>query len=217
MRIMWTWKRLPTALAVLSILAVSGACDDDPTSLGDSGMSSQDTTFMTNQTRRFDQVERLGNPLTAEVFVQKREHDAYDALPARQDPEHFTDDIVNFVTSVAGREAAYGTAIAGALVGTPANPGDKIAVFTTRAAGVTAASMGTAANVGWLSWVLDPVNGYGGRKPMGDDVVDKGLGVVFGSALGNTANVSPGLVSDNVNANDKTPSTNFPYFAGPTP
>ena len=46
-------------------------------------------------------------------------------------------------------------------------------------------------------------NGYGGRKLQGDDVVDKGLAVIFGSALGNNANVSPGLVTDNVDANDK--------------
>jgi hypothetical protein len=218
---MWNRTKLSTALGAAAILTVSAACQqDNPTSaqLQDPGASSQDSTFATNTNRRFDQVERLGNPLTAEVFIQKREHDAYDALPAKQDPAHFTDDIVDFVRNVGGRQPAYADAIAAALVGTSAaNPGDKIAVFTTRAAGINATNSATAATVGWLSNVLDPANGYGGRKIMGDDVVDKGLSVVFGTALGNTDHVTPSLVSDNVSANDRTATTTFPYFPTPNP
>ena len=67
------------------------------------------------------------------------------------------------------------------------------------------------ANVGWLTYVLDPANGYGGRKLMGDDVVDKGLAVTFGNALGNNNNVSPGLVTDNVN-DPRAESVEFPYL-----
>ena len=210
-------SKLTGALAALAVMA-AGACDqEEPTGLAGNGagMAAFDSTFASNSARRFDQVERLGNPLTMEVFVEKREHDAYDAYPARQDPDHFTDDVVAFVTTVAKREASYGAAIAGALLGTPANRGDKIAVFTTRASGVTAANMGTAANVGWLSHVLDATNGYGGRKLAGDDVVDKGLSVTFGNALGNNTNVSAGLVTDNVPANDKAPLTTFPYLPAP--
>jgi hypothetical protein len=40
--------------------------------------------------------------------------------------------------------------------------------------------------------------------------------VVFGTALGNTTNVSPGLVGDNVNENDKAALTTFPYIPAPT-
>lgn len=210
--------RISTAVAALTIMVGTTACEQEsPTQMDAPATASFDSTFTTNTNRRFQQVERLGNPLVMEAFVQKREHDAYDAFPALQDPGHYTDDIVAFVTTVAQREASYGMAIAGALIGTEAaDPGDKIRVFTTRQAGATAANMATNANVGYLTHVLNPTGGYGGRKLDGDDTVDKSLGVVFGAALGVTTNNSPGLVTDNVDANDKAATTTFPYLPAPT-
>ncbi len=212
-------KTYPAALALLAIAGLA-ACDTEPTganvSPGETAFAAADSTFSTNTNRRFTQVERLGNPLVMEALVEKREHDAYDAFEPARDPFHFTDDVVAFVTTVAKRDAPYATAVAGALLGTPAAPGDMIKVFTSRAAGVTSANSATAANVGWLTNVLDPTNGYGGRKLMGDDAVDKATAVVFGNVLGNNVNVSPGLVGDNVNENDKTALTTFPYLAAPT-
>ncbi len=212
-------KTFPAATALLAITALA-ACDREPTGAtvnpGETAFAATDSTFATNPGRRFAQIERHGNPLSMEVFVEKREHDAYDAFEAARDPFHFTDDYVAFVTTVAKRDEAYARAIAGALLGTPQAPGDMIRVFTARAPGVTAANSATAATVGWLTHVLDPANGYGGRKLMGDDAVDKGTAVVFGTALGNTTNVSPGLVGDNVNENDKAALTTFPYLPAPT-
>ena len=211
-------KTFPAATALLAITALA-ACDREPTGAaapGETAFAAVDSTFSTNPNRRFTQVERLDNPLAMEVFVEKREHDAYDAFEPGRDPFHFTDDYVAFVTTVAKRDEAYARAIAGALLGTPAAPGDMIRVFTARAAGVTAASSAAAANVGWLTHVLDPTGGYGGRKLMGDDAVDKGTAVVFGNVLGNNVNVSPGLVGDNVNENDKAALTTFPYLPAPT-
>lgn len=206
--------------AALTVTAVSAGCDREnnqaPTQPGETAYSAVDTTFATNSNRRFRQVERLGNPLVMEVFVEKREHDAYNTFSPRQDPGHFTDDVVAFITGVAKRDEAYANAIAGALLGTATNPGDKLTVFTNRAAGVTAANMATSAAVGWLTYVVDPANGYGGRKPQGDDTVDKGSAAVFGNLLGNNTNVSPGLVTDNVDENDKPALTTFPYFPAPT-
>ena len=57
-------------------------------------------------------------------------------------------------------------------------------------------------------------DGYGGRN-LTDDVVDAGLAAIFGSLL-NANNVSPGLSTDNVDANDKALGTAFPYLAAPT-
>jgi predicted permease len=54
--------------------------------------------------------------------------------------------------------------------------------------------------------------GYGGRR-LTDDVVDIGLGAIFGSLLGNTNNVSPGLTTDNVGSNDVAFGATFPYLA----
>lgn len=168
------------------------------------------------------QVERLANPLAMEVPVEKRFHAQYDVFPPTRDPATFTDDYIEFITQVAGRSEDYARTIAGTLLGTDANPGDKLKVFTTRASGVTAAVANDPANkqgaaVGWLTYVLDPQNGYGGRKLRGDDVVDKAAGAVFGALLGNMNNVSPGLVTDNVDNTNPEPLATFPYFPGPNP
>lgn len=182
----------------------------------------QTDTVRLGSLQAFAQVERLANPLAMEVPVEKRFHALHDATPPARDNMNFRDDYVAFVTQVAGRDTAYANVIADVLLGTSANPGDKLKVFTTRAPGVTAAmandpsNMGGAA-VGWLTYVLDPTNGYGGRKLRGDDVVDKAAGVVFGSVAGNTNNVSPGLVTDNVGNTNPAPLATFPYFPGPNP
>ena len=161
-----------------------------------------DTIRIGNTTVTFDQIERLGNPLVSEVFVDKREHPHFNTSSPSDDVAQFRDDIARFITTVAGRDAGYANAIAAAL--TP----DLLLVRTDKTGGGP-----YGANVGWLTYVLDPTNGYGGRKLQGDDVVDKGLAVVFGAALGNNANVSPGLVTDNVDANDRTHGATFPYVA----
>jgi hypothetical protein len=62
---------------------------------------------------------------------------------------------------------------------------------------------------GWLTWAL--ANGYGGRR-LNEDVVDEGLAAVFGPLL-DPNNVSPGLTSQHVPANDVPFMTTFPYLA----
>ncbi|MEO9483129.1 MAG: DUF4331 family protein [Ekhidna sp.] len=54
-------------------------------------------------------------------------------------------------------------------------------------------------------------------RALGDDVIDVTLTLAFSdqSAAGADNQVKGGLVSDNVNANDKTFSTSFPYLAIP--
>jgi hypothetical protein len=199
------WKTLSSALLVAAV-AVSTGCDDNDDGAGLNPVVETDTIRIGNTTRTFTQLERLGNPLVSEVFVEKREHGHYNVDIPSEDNTNFRDDIVGFITGVAGRDAAYANAVATALVGS----GDMLVVRMDKVGGGP-----NGANVGWLTYALDPANGYGGRKLMGDDVVDKGLSVIFGTALGNTNNVSPGLVTDNVDANDRTHATTFPYVAGP--
>jgi hypothetical protein len=197
------WKAISTGL-LLAAVAVSTGCED-----GDGGVdivTRTDTIRIGNTTSTFAQLERLGNPLVSEVFVEKREHGHYNVDIPSEDNANFRDDIIGFMTGVAGRDAAYAGAVASALVG----GGDMLVVRLDKVGGGAA-----GANVGWLTYVLDPANGYGGRKLSGDDVVDKGLAVIFGNVLGNNANVNPGLVTDNVDANDRTHTTTFPYLAGP--
>ena len=194
------------AVALVAGAAAMAGCDEDGNLTGNEGAGT-DTVRIGDTTRSFVQLERLGNPLVSEVMVEKREHGHYNSDNPSEDNANFRDDIVGFITMVAGRDPAYAGAVADALVGS----GDMLVVRLDKVGGGP-----QGANVGWLTYALDPANGYGGRKLSGDDVVDKGLSVIFGSALGNTNNVSPGLVTDNVDANDKAHTSTFPYLAGPS-
>jgi hypothetical protein len=188
----------------------------------------RDTVRFGNTTIRFDQIERLANPLVSEVFVDKREHGHFNTSVPADDRAQFTDDIVSFVRTVAGRSQGVADAISGTLVsdfarGGSTGGGDMLIVFMDRAAGVTAAIANDPAQtaggvVGWLTYLPVPplagAQGFGGRKLRGDDTVDKGLLATFGPLL-DAANVSAGLASDNVAANDGTPLTTFPYLPAP--
>jgi hypothetical protein len=215
---MWKMKTAG-ALALALVAALSaGACSEDSTrtivevqkkDTVTVTVTVRDTVRVGNTNLVFDQIERLGNPLVSEVFVEKREHDHFNTTNPITDIANFRDDLTRFVRDTAGREPAYAAAVAAAL--TP----DMLAVFPNRAPGVTAANADASALVGWLTHALAPNNtGYGGRKLDNDDAVDKGLSVIFGTALGNMNNVSPGLVTDNVPDNQVDPDA-FPYVAPP--
>jgi len=202
-------RKIFAALPALAAAALLAACTGDETRTlvevqPPDTVTVHDTIRIGNTTVTFDQIERLGNPLVSEVFLDKREHPHHNTSVPSEDVAFFRPQIARFITTVAGRDQAYANAVAAAL--TP----DLLVVRTDKTGGGP-----FGANVGWLTYVLDPANGYGGRKLQGDDVVDKGLSVIFGSALGNNANVSPGLVTDNVDANDRTHSATFPYVAAP--
>lgn len=206
------------AVAVLAVAALVGACDDEDTrTITDVVTETEtvtqivrDTSIIGNTRLTFDQIEYLANPLVSEVFVEKREHPHYNNITPSESRAQFRDDLTGFVTMVAGRDTGYAGAVADALLP------DMLVVRMDRATGVTAATATGSDAVGWLTHALNPANGYGGRKLDNDDAVDKGLSVIFGSALGNMNNVSPGLVTDNVPDN-RTDLTTFPYVAAPNP
>ncbi|MGH7470713.1 MAG: DUF4331 family protein [Longimicrobiales bacterium] len=173
------------AVVLLGLTAMVTACDNE----GDDGVGP-------DETRVFSQVERLGNPLVSEVTFAKRDHGFHNTTGPQTDVSNgFRTKVEAFVTGVAGREASLATTLSGVLIP------DMLIVQTDRP-GNTA---------GWLTWAL--ANGYGGRK-LSDDVVDAGLAAIFGALL-NPRNVSAGLSTDNVNANDKAFGTAFPYLASP--
>ncbi len=216
--------RNSSALTALLAAMTLSACDRGQegsitTPDGEPVYAAIDSTFSSNPNRTFVQLERLGNPLAMEVFVEKREHGFHDATSPRRDPGHFTDDYVLFLTRYAGRSEAFARAVAGALLGQMnQDPGDKLRVFPNRAAGVTAVTANDPANqagmaVGYLTQVLAPGQGYGGRKLRGDDTVDKTATVGFGTVpqLGVTA-TAPGLATDNVDNTNPAPLNTFPYF-----
>lgn len=184
----FTWTVVPLALATLL-----GACQDDR---GGSVATGPSFNVTSTGQRVFVQRERLGNPLVSEVMIRKARHHQHNYGVPSNDVATFTDDLTGFVTGVAGRDPAYAGAIAGALLP------DMLITYPKR----------DGKPVFWLSWVF---GGFGGRS-LTDDVVDIGLGAIFGTLLGNTNNVTPGLTSDHVDANDKAFSGTFPYLAAPT-
>jgi len=181
--------------AAVALLAASAACSDAAADRYGQITGTRPATSREN--RVFTQRERLGNPLVSEVMIRKAHHEAHNAGMPSTDVAEFTDDLTGFMTDVAGRDPAYASAIAGALLP------DMLVTYPKRD------NFNPSTQVFWLSWAF---GGYGGRK-LTDDVVDIGLGALFGSLLGNTANVSPGLTTDNVSSNDVAFGSTFPYLA----
>jgi hypothetical protein len=182
------------ALAAGVILATT-ACADRVTYPGPTARAA--TSGASREHRLFTQRERLGNPLVSEVMIRKAQHHAHNTGMPSTDVAEFADDLTAFVTDVAGRDVAYAGAIAGALLP------DMLITYPRRD------NVNPGTPVFWLSWAF---GGYGGRG-LTDDVVDIGLGAIFGSLLGNVNNVSPGLTTDNVDGNDVAFQTTFPYLS----
>lgn len=182
-------RTISLALAAGAV-ALLAACDSDTAA---TGPAIQPQAAVSSAAKVYRQLDRLANPLVSEVTVVKARHQLYNVGQPQNDVATFTGDVSSFVTGVAGRDAAYAGAIAGALLP------DMLLVYPKR----------DGKPVFWLSWVF---GGYGGRS-LSDDVVDIGLGAIFGTLLGNTNNVTPGLTTDNVPSNDKAFGSTFPYLA----
>lgn len=182
-------KYLTLSILGLALGAAMVGCGDDDDASPGSG---------TDPNRVYQQVERLGNPLVSEVFFPKRDHGFHNSTTPSTDVANFKALLEGFVSgpnSVAGRPAAVATTLSSVLLP------DMLIVDTSK----------SQATAGWLSWAL--ASGYGGRR-LEDDVVDAGLAAVFGTLL-SPDNVSPGLTTDNVSANDAAFGTTFPYLAQP--
>lgn len=174
--------RFHMTLAALT-LAAAAACSDD------------DDTTAPQINRSFDQIERLGNPLTSEVFLAKRNHGFHNSGSPSTDAANHGIELRAFVRNVGGRSETVANTIASVLLP------DMLIVQTDK----------PGSGGGWLTWAL--ANAYGGRK-LTDDVVDAGLAAIFGPLL-SSQNVTPQLVTDNVSANDKPFTSTFPYLATP--
>ncbi len=147
-------------------------------------------------TRMYNQVQRLGNPLVSEVLLQKRDHAVHGSIGPDQDATLVAPLVVDFMTTVAGRDPAYIQAIAPALIP------DVLVIDTSK----------DPSTAGWLSTTLS--GGYGGRT-LRDDVVDLALTAVFGSALGDAAHATPERTTDNAACDSPHATTAFPYLAPP--
>ena len=146
--------------------------------------------------RMFNQVQRLGNPLVSEVLLAKRSHPTHGTIGPDQDATLVAPEVVDFLTTVAGRDPAYINAIAPALIP------DMLIVDTSK----------DPSTATWLSTTLSA--GWGGRL-LQDDVVDLALTAVFGDALGDAAHATPELTTDNVSFDSPAVTSTFPYLAPP--
>ena len=178
-------RRLAAVATLVAVCLSAAACGDD-----DDGGAGPTTP------RMFNQVQRLGNPLVSEVLLSKRSHPTHGSIGPDQDAALVAPEVVDFLTTVAGRDPAYINAIAPALIP------DVLVVDTSK----------DPSTASWLSTTLS--GGWGGRR-LQDDVVDLALTAVFGSALGDAAHATPELTSDNVAFDSPSVTTSFPYLAPP--
>jgi hypothetical protein len=180
-------RRLALAAAVAATGLAATACSDDDTGTGPT------------IPRMFNQVQRLGNPLVSEVLLSKRNHPTHGSIGPNQDATLVAPEVVDFLTTVAGRDPAYIQAIAPALIP------DVLVVDTSK---------DPTGPSGWLTWLPQLGGGYGGRK-LTDDVVDLALTAVFGDALGDAAHATPQLTTDFVSDDSPNITSTFPYLAAP--
>jgi hypothetical protein len=174
-------------LPVLVLAAGLAACSND-----DNGMTD------TSAPKSYDQVQRLGNPLVSEVLLAKRSHPQHGAIGPDQDGAMLGDEVKTFVVSVAGRSQTLANTLASVLLP------DMLIVQTDK----------PTASAGWLTWLPQLGNGWGGRK-LPDDVLDLAALAVFGDPFGIDpagAAGKAGLTTDHV-ASDSQFLATFPYLA----
>ena len=176
------------ALALAAGCTVFAACGNDENGGTNPPAADLDRVYV--------QIERLGNPLVSEVLFAKRNHPFHNATSPNTDVTYFTAELKGFVSNVAGRDASVGNTLAAVLLP------DELVVDPTQA----------GATAGWLGWAFGP--NYGGRK-LDNDVVDTGLGALFGYTLGDSTHATPCLSTDNVDVNDRSFPSTFPYLAAP--
>ena len=198
---MHKWNATRLAGSALVALALATGCSSDSAITAVSDATTARTgAGSASESKVYDQLDFLGNPLVAEVTIVKANHDAYNrTMPYAS--ATYRPQTESFIVNVAGRPLAYAQTVSGVLYP------DMLIVDSSK----------PASSAGWLSWAL--ANGYGGRK-LTDDVVDIGLYAIFSSLLSpDGASCAPGalpLCTDNVNANDKPFLSTFPYLAAPT-
>ncbi len=137
--------------------------------------------------------DQMGRPAINTVFVNTGEKDAFN------------------VTTPSAMNAAFQSKFQAKLLAL--NSG-----YTTNALGQTAAQFTGLlatdvlnASTTATTTFFDGTNVLTGRT-LADDVINVELLLIFGGPTGGS---NPGLTNDNVNANDKTFLTSFPYLASP--
>lgn len=197
----WACAR-SVALATMAFAALFalGACNDDSQDMTGPAFGLLDDEDDGNDSRIYDQVEFLGNPLVSEVTIVKANHDAYNRTQPYNSAT-FGPQSLAFINAFRGAQPVVANTLGAVLYP------DMLIVESSR----------NPATSGWLSWAL--AAGWGGRN-LSDDVVDAGLSAIFGEVITDVGsycdNGTLPLCTDNVSTNDKAFSSTFPYLASPT-
>jgi hypothetical protein len=137
------------------------------------------------------QADQMGRPAINTVFVSSGEKDAFNASTPSMMGAQFQS---KFQTKLLALNAGYTT--------------NALGLDAATFASVLATDVLTISTTGKTTF-FDGTNVLTGRA-LADDVIDVELLLIFGGPDGS---MNAGLTSDNVDSNDKTFSTTFPYLA----
>jgi len=135
--------------------------------------------------------DQMARPAIATVFVGASRKDEFNSTTPSNMSAAFKPDIVNKLTAFGYTTNALGQT-------------------KEQFAGLLATDVLNVKTTGTTTF-FDGTNVLTGRK-LDDDVIDTELLLIFGGSAGTS---NPGLTRDNVNANDKTFLTTFPYLSSP--
>ncbi|KAB1069093.1 DUF4331 domain-containing protein [Tamlana haliotis] len=182
-------KTLNKILAVLAVSLIAFNCSNND---DDQGMMPEPDFSGT-----FSQEDQMGRPAINTVFVASADKDMFNVtVPSNQDAAFQS----KFQSNLMALSPAF------------ENPGDMNALGQDAAAftGLLATDVLNVSLDGTTTF-YDGTNVLTGRA-LGDDVITVELLLIFG---GEDFMENPGLSNDNVDANDKTFLTSFPYLASP--
>ena len=178
--------KIVTLILTVSLLTFNCSKDDD----NDTKMNAPDFSGT------FAQEDQMGRPAVNTVFVASADKDAYNVtVPSAQNAAFQS----KFEANLLNLSPAYANGGTNAL-------GQDAATFT----GLLATDVLNVSLDGKTTF-FDGENVLTGRA-LADDVITVELLLIFG---GEDFTENPGLSNDNVDANDKTFLTSFPYLASP--
>lgn len=176
------------------------------------GSSNGGNNFTPPSPSGYQQIERLARPAVKEATEPYANHDTTNRTSPYQMPyssQLLYQDIVSFVSTVAGRSPATTNTIVAILIP------DEIQVDLSQ----------TATSAAYLGVETGGITGskFGGRA-LTDDVIDADLGVIFGNTISalplgvaDDGKESPCLTTDNVPSQAAADhiTTTFPYVGSP--
>jgi len=160
-------------------------------------------------TRTFQQVDRLNRPAVNEVFAAFARHDPNNRDTPADDPNpaNLKGDILNFMTTVAGRSTAISTTVATVLT-----PDVQIADLSQPGQSCIGSAPGSCSNYLGVetSGKASPQGSTFGGRALTDDIVDISLSVIFGNTI-----PALGLAPEDNNEQDGRPDPSFPSGSRP--